>query len=79
MGNAREGDLWVTMQKHLNIVAVAHLKGLAGIVVVNGRRPEDAAVAKAEEEHITIISTELPAFDVIGILYSQGIRGRRSA
>jgi hypothetical protein len=79
MGNGRDGDLWVTMQKHLNIVAVAHLKGLAGIVVVNGRQPEEAAVAKAEEEHIPIISTELPAFDVIGILYTQGIRGRRSA
>ena len=79
MGNSREGDLWVTMQKHLNIVAVAQLKGLAGIVVVNGRQPEEAAVARAEAERIPIISTELPAFDVIGILYSQGIRGRRSA
>jgi hypothetical protein len=79
MGNAREGDLWVTMQKHLNIVAVAQLKNLAGIVVVNGRRPEDAAAARAEAERIPIISTQLPAFDVIGILYSQGVRGRRSA
>ena len=48
-------------------------------VVVNGRQPEEAAVARAEEEHIPIIVTELPAFDVIGILYRQGIRGRRSA
>lgn len=79
MGNSRQGDLWVTMQKHVNIVAVAQLKGLAGIVVVNGRRPEEAAVARAEEEHVPIISTELPAFDVAGILYSEGVRGRRSA
>ena len=79
MGNSRVGDLWVTMQKHVNIVAVAHLKGLAGIVLVNGRRPEEAAIARAEEEHIPIISTELPAFDVVGILYSQGVTGRRSA
>ena len=79
MGNGREGDLWVTMQKHVNIVAVAQLKSLAGIVVVNGRQPEEAAVARAEEEHIPIISTQLPAFDVAGILYSQGVRGRRSA
>lgn len=79
MGNAREGDLWVTMQKHLNIVAVAQLKGLAGIVVVNGRKPEEAAVTKAEEEHIPIIGTDLQAFDVIGTLYSYGITGRRQA
>jgi hypothetical protein len=79
MGNSRDGDLWVTMQKHVNIVAVAHLKGLAGIVVVNGRQPEEATVARAEEEQIPIISTGLPAFDVVGILYSQGVRGRRQA
>lgn len=79
MGNSRQGDLWVTMQKHVNIVAVAQLKGLAGIVVVNGRQPEEAAVARAEEEHIPIIVTELPAFDVAGILYDRGVRGRRSA
>jgi hypothetical protein len=79
MGNSHAGDLWVTMQKHVNIVAVAQLKGLAGIVLVNGRLPEEAAIARAEEEHMPIISTELPAFDVIGILYSQGVTGRRSA
>ncbi len=79
MGNSREGDLWVTLQKHVNIVAVAQLNGLAGIVLVNGRRPEPDTAARAEEEHIPIISTQLPTFDVVGILHGLGIRGRRSA
>jgi hypothetical protein len=79
MGNSREGDLWVTLQKHVNIVAVAQLNGLAGIVLVNGRRPEPDTAARAEEEHIPIISTELPTFDVVGILHDLGIRGRRLA
>jgi predicted transcriptional regulator len=79
MGNSREGDLWVTLQKHVNIVAVAQLNGLAAIVLVNGRRPEPETTARAEEEHIPIISTELPTFDVAGILHGLGIRGRRSA
>jgi hypothetical protein len=79
MANSREGDLWVTMQKHVNIVAVAQLNSLAAIVLVNGRRPDDATVARAEAEQIPIISTELQAFDAVGILYSLGIRGRRSA
>ncbi|HYK89217.1 MAG TPA: DRTGG domain-containing protein [Acidobacteriota bacterium] len=79
MGNACEGDLWVTLQKHVNIVAVAQLKGLAGIILVNGRHPEPDAAARAEEEHIPIVSTDLPTFDVVGILHSLGIQGRRSA
>ena len=79
MANSREGDLWVTMQKHVNVVAVAQLNGLAGIVVVNGRQPEPDTIRRAEEESIPLISTPLQAFDVAGILHGLGIRGRRTA
>jgi hypothetical protein len=78
MANSAKGDLWITMQKHVNIVAVATLNELAGIVIVNGRAPEPGAVEKAREQGIPIICTDLPAFDVIGALYSHGIRGRRA-
>jgi hypothetical protein len=78
MGNSREGDIWVTLQKHVNIVAVAQLNGLAAVVLVNGREPEPDTLARAEEMGIPIISTPMQAFDVIGILHSLGIRGRRA-
>ncbi len=78
MANAREGDIWVTIQKHVNVVAVAQLQGLAGIVLVNGRQPEPDMLKRAEEEHIPVISTPLQAFEVAGILHSLGVRGRRS-
>ncbi len=77
MANSAKGDLWVTMQKHMNIVAVATLNDLAGIVLVNSREPEAATIDRARQEHIPIICTELQAFDVIGILYGLGVRGRR--
>jgi len=78
MANSREGDIWITMQKHVNVVAVAQLNGLAAIVLVNGRSPEPDTVTRAEEIGIPIISTPLQAFDVIGILYGLGVRGRRT-
>jgi len=78
MANSREGDVWVTMQKHVNIVAVAQLNGLSAIVLVNGREPEPDTRARAEEMGIPIISTPLQAFDAVGILHAEGIRGRRS-
>ena len=77
MGNSNEGDIWVTLQKHVNIVAVAQLKGLAAIVLVNDRKPESDTILKANEMGIPIIVSPLPAFEAIGILYSQGIYGRR--
>jgi len=36
MAHAQDGDAWITMQRHVNTVAVAQLKNLAGIVIVNG-------------------------------------------
>jgi hypothetical protein len=76
LGNSWEGDVWVTLQKHLNIVAVAQLNGLAAIVLVNGRKPEQDTRMRAEELSIPIISTPMQAFDAVGILYSMGIHGR---
>jgi predicted transcriptional regulator len=77
MANAKAGDLWVTLQTHQNIVAVASLKEIAGIIIIGGREPEKATLAKAEEEKIPILLTNLPAFEVVGRLYQMGISGQR--
>ena len=77
MANSREGDIWMTLQKHVNIVAVAQLNGLAAIVLVNSRKPEPDTIARADEMGIAIISTPLQAFDAAGLLHAVGIRGRR--
>ncbi len=69
IANASESDLWITVQTHANIVAVATLKDLAGIVIVNGKVPDDATLKRAKAEKIPIFSTKLSAFEVAGKLY----------
>ena len=69
MANSKEGNIWVTLQTHLNIVAVAGLKTMAGIIIVNNRQPEKEIIEKAESEKIAIMTTSLPAFEVAGKLY----------
>ena len=76
MANARDGDVWVTLQKHVNIVAVAQLKNLAAIVIVNGREPDADTRARAAEHGVAIVVTPWPAFDAAGRLYALGLRGR---
>ena len=78
IAHATEGDLWVTLQIHQNIVAVACLKDLAGIVLVNGREPEDSTVERAQAEDMPIMVSTLPAFDLVGRLYELGIAGVRA-
>ena len=76
MGNSKEGFLWVTIQVHLNIIAVASLKNLSGIILVNSRVPAEDTLKKAIEEKIPIMTTPLAAFDLVGRLYSLGLRCR---
>ena len=76
MANAKAGDVWITLQIHQNIVAVATLKELAAIIIIGGRQPEKQTLAKAEEETIPILLSGLSAFEVAGRLYQMGISGR---
>ena len=75
MGKAKPGDIWVTYQGHPNIVAVAILKHLAAIIIIGGREPEKGTIKKAEEEKIPLLTSELPAFEIVGKLYDMGISG----
>ena len=75
LAHADEGTLWVTLHIHQNIVAVALHKDLAGIILVQGRQPEEDTIAKAEEENIPILVSGLSAFELVGRLYKAGIRG----
>lgn len=69
MANSKEGDIWITRQVHQNIVAVASLKELAGIILIQGSEPAPDTKAKADAEGIPILVTELPAFEIVGRIY----------
>lgn len=76
IGNSKEGFVWLTIQVHLNIIAVASLKGLSGVILVNGRGPDDETLKKARQENIPVMTSPLPAFELVGRLYSLGLRCR---
>lgn len=76
MGFAAAGNVWVTMQGHQNIVAVAALAGLAAVIVSGGVQPAADTVAKAESEGIPLLTTPLPSFAVVGQLYQLGVAAK---
>jgi predicted transcriptional regulator len=75
LAHAGKGNIWVTLQTHANIVAVASTRGLAGIIIVNGRTPEAETLRKAEQEKIPVMVTTLSTYSVVGRLSELGIRG----
>ena len=70
MGHASEGQIWLTLQAHRNVVAIASLKELAGVIFVKGIIPENDEIQKAIDEDVVLISTELGTFEAGGKLYN---------
>jgi hypothetical protein len=64
MANARAGEVWITIQTHPNIAAVASLKELSAILLANGREPLPETLEKAESEKIPILGGSPAAFDL---------------
>lgn len=77
MAGAAPGALWVTVQGHPNIVAVAVLVGVAGVVVTEGGRVEPATIEKANHEGIPLMVSQKQSFDVVAGLACLGVGGTR--
>jgi len=73
MANAQKGAVWLTIQSHQNVVAVAVLRELAAIVFVNGRLPDEETKTKAEAEGIPLLLSPLSSYSLAGKLYGLGI------
>lgn len=69
MGHLEEGMLWITMQTHQNILAVASLKDAAAVLIVNGAEPDEETLQKGEAEEILLLGTSLSAFEASGKIY----------
>lgn len=69
MGNAPEGYIWVTLQTHKNVMAIASLKELAAIIIVKGNIPEEDTAAESETENIPILCTSDQTFEITGKIY----------
>jgi predicted transcriptional regulator len=73
LANANEGNIWITLQTHLNIVSVAAIKKVSAIIIPLNRKPDDDSLKKAEEENIIILNSDEIGFKIAGKLYELGI------
>ena len=69
MGFAQEGHVWVTLQTHKNVIAIASLKELACVVLVKGNQPDEDMLEQAKEEEIPVLGTTEQTFEVAGQIY----------
>lgn len=70
MAHGKDDDLWITLQTHPNIVAVAVIKGISAVILTNGRNPEAETIRKADAEKVTIMISPDSTFELAGRLYT---------
>jgi serine kinase of HPr protein (carbohydrate metabolism regulator) len=74
LANSKKGNVWITLQIHQNIIAVASSMELSGIIIVNGRKPEHETLKSAQEEKMPVLISNLLTYEIVGKLYEIGIR-----
>lgn len=79
MAKGENGCAWVTVQTHMNVIAVASLHDMACVICPEGMMPDETVIAKADEEEIAVISSPLTAYNICCIMHDNGIKPERRA
>ena len=74
MAGAKSQSMWVTLQAHANVVAVAALLEVSAVIITESALPEQAVIDKANQEGIILLSTGQSTFYVVGKLWEMGLR-----
>jgi hypothetical protein len=75
MRGAKKDFLWVTLQSHANVVAVASLLNLAGVIITEGHQPGPEIISQAEKEGVILLLSTRDTFSIVGELTAMGIAG----
>jgi hypothetical protein len=75
LANAPKGSVLVTVQVHLNVIAVAVHAELAAVIFAAERTPDGTVRAKAVQEGVVLYGSKASAFELVGRLWEMGVRG----
>lgn len=70
MGNAQEGNIWITLQTHKNVMAVASLKEMSCVILVKDLGANEDTINQSNEEGLPILQTSMPTFEIAGLVYN---------
>jgi predicted transcriptional regulator len=69
IGRAAEGYVWLTIQTHHNVIAVASLKDLAAVIITGGMKATEETLKKSNDENIPVLLSDNDTFATSGRLY----------
>lgn len=79
MAGAKPSCIWITLQAHMNIVAVAALLEMSAIIITEDAQPDPATLSKANAQSIILLSSPLSSFEIAGRLWEMGLRSNSAS
>ena len=76
MAHGAEGMAWITVQTHMNVIAVASLMEMAAVIIPEDIEMEEASLEKAKSEGINVLQTPLTAYEICARLAAAGLPGK---
>ena len=76
MAHGAAGMAWVTVQTHMNVIAVASLMEMSAVIIPEGIEMEEPSLEKAKDEGICVLQTSLTAYEICAILAQAGLPGK---
>jgi serine kinase of HPr protein (carbohydrate metabolism regulator) len=73
MAGAKPGAVWVTTQTHKNVVAAANLVDISAVIVTRGKAVPQETLEMATRAELSILSTDLETYDLVGELHAAGV------
>ena len=75
MAHGAAGMAWVTVQTHMNVIAVASLMEMAAVIIPEGIEMEEATLHKAREEEICVLQSDRTAYELCAMMAEAGLPG----
>lgn len=73
MKNGQEGMAWVTVQTHMNVIAVAVLAEMACVILPESIDMDKEILQKAEAEGLCVLKSPLSGYEICGRMHAAGI------
>lgn len=73
MAHGQAGMAWITVQTHMNVIAVASLMEMSAVIIPEGIEMEAASLEKAREEGVTVLSSQKTAFELCALMAQHGL------
>ncbi len=73
MAGAQPGNIWITLQAHMNVVAVAALREVSAVIITENAQPDADVIARAVEQGVILLSTTEPSYPIAGKLWEMGL------